>query len=166
MQYFLLCPPPGSLGEVAHTHLDGGAHATHGAPMASNTKNSSNSPNNNNNNNNNNAPNNANNAPPSPRPDRGLFLNLTGALFGEGKLQQVISENILVFLFEDILIGFDKDTLSRCYLQLELGRRFLGKAGRRHERHRRQEVPRYHLFPHSPVESISDLPESAQELFP
>merc|ERR550534_868666 len=48
---------PGSLGEVAHTHLDGGAHATHGAPMASNTKNSSNSPSNNNNNNN--APNNA-----------------------------------------------------------------------------------------------------------
>ena len=30
-------------------------------------------------------------APPSPRPDRGLFLNLTGALFGEGKLQQVLS---------------------------------------------------------------------------
>ena len=165
MQYFLLYPPPGSLGEVAHTHLDGGAHATHGAPMASNTKNSSNSPNNNNTNNNN-APNNANNAPPSPRPDRGLFLNLTGALFGEGKLQQVISENICVSLFVDILIGFDKDTLSRCYLQLELGRRFLGKAGRRHERHRRQEVPRYHLFPHSPVESISDLPESVQELFP
>ena len=30
-------------------------------------------------------------APPSPRPDRGLFLNLTGALFGEGKLTQVLS---------------------------------------------------------------------------
>ena len=136
---FSIVPFPGSLGEVAHTHLDGGAHATHGAPMASNTKNSSNSPsNNNNNNNNNNAPNNASNAPPSPRPDRGLFLNLTGALFGEGKLQQVISENIFVPLFEDILVGFDKDTLSRFSLQLELGRRFLGKAGRRHERHRRQ----------------------------
>ena len=138
---FSIVPSPGSLGEVAHTHLDGGAHATHGAPMASNTKNSSNSPNNNNNNNNN-APNNASNAPPSPRPDRGLFLNLTGALFGEGKLQQVISENICVSLFVDILVGFDKDTLFRCYLQLELGRRFLGKAGRRHERHRRQEVLR------------------------
>ena len=98
---FSIVPSPGSLGEVAHTHLDGGAHATHGAPMASNTKNSSNSPNNNNNNNNN-AANNANNAPPSPRPDRGLFLNLTGALFGEGKLQQVISEIILVSLFVDI----------------------------------------------------------------
>ena len=155
---FSIVPSPGSLGEVAHTHLDGGAHATHGAPMASNTKNSSNSPNNNNNNNN--APNNASNAPPSPRPDRGLFLNLTGALFGEGKLQQVIS------LFLDVLVGFDKDNISRCYLQLELGRRFLGKAGRRHERHRRQEVHRYHLFPHFTVEPISDLPESAQELFP
>ena len=66
-----------SLGEVGNPHLDGGGPNLHGvAPMAS-TKN---------------VPNNAaSNAPPSPRPDRGLFLNLTGALFGEGKLQQVLS---------------------------------------------------------------------------
>ena len=67
-----------SLGEVGNPHLDGGGPHHHGgAPMAS-TKNSP-------------ANNAASNAPPSPRPDRGLFLNLTGALFGEGKLQQVLS---------------------------------------------------------------------------
>ena len=67
-----------SLGEVGNPHLDGGGpNHLGGAPMAS-TKNSP-------------ANNAASNAPPSPRPDRGLFLNLTGALFGEGKLQQVLS---------------------------------------------------------------------------
>merc|ERR550534_1716126 len=67
-----------SLGEVGNPHLDGGGPNLHGGtPMAS-TKNSP-------------ANNAASNAPPSPRPDRGLFLNLTGALFGEGKLQQVLS---------------------------------------------------------------------------
>ena len=65
-----------SLGEVGNPHLDGVAPGFHhgGAPNMASTKNNA-----------------ASNAPSSPRPDRGLFLNLTGALFGEGKLQQVLS---------------------------------------------------------------------------
>ena len=63
-----------SLGEVGKPQVDGGApNLDGGAPMPSTAKNNNPA------------------APPSPRPDRGLFLNLTGALFGEGKLQQVLS---------------------------------------------------------------------------